>query len=264
MSSIAVLVLTSHLVMQHASPPAALGSDITEPVVVKLEFSERLKISVNIPRLKSDVLLAREVNGELERLRRQLMDAHRRELEQIRRQAKIDGFDPSYELCVNFDVCHFSEDLICLNTLQYEYTGGAHGNSTLGGLCYRMHRGQLEELSLDQLFRRDVDYVARLSDMVLADLKRQQASSVVSGQIRRLDSADLTGFVITSDGLTFAFSPYAVGCYAEGAFFVTLSFDQLRDIADPAGPLNSPGLLRRQESAPTTRPSASATPSRAG
>jgi hypothetical protein len=248
---VAIPLLCAALV---SDPRPTVDRDVATPLVRKLVISDRLKISIEVPRLKSNALLAREVNREMETLWSELCDTYRKELESMRQSAKEHGFTPVYDVEIAFEVCYFSDELICLTTRHYEDGGGAHGNTTFGGLCYRMHRGQLEEITLPQLFRRDSNFIEKLSVLIIQDLKRQKASSVVNGEIKQFKESDLSGFVITADGLTFAFSPYAVGCYAEGAFFVTLPFDELRDIADPSGPLSSPGLLRPPASGATTRP----------
>lgn len=42
------------------------------------------------------------------------------------------------------------------------------------------------------------------------------------------------GTEVTQRGLTFVFAPYAVGPYAQGAFFVTVPFARVQSLLNPA------------------------------
>jgi hypothetical protein len=76
-----------------------------------------------------------------------------------------------------------------------------------------------------------------LSDYCIRDLRKQQAGWVLNGEPKELKADDLSAFVISPRGITFAFDPYAVGPYAEGSYFVVVGYKDLKGIINPAGPL---------------------------
>lgn len=107
-----------------------------------------------------------------------------------------------------------------------EYSGGAHPNTSLEGRNYLLAAdGAVKPLGLWDLLRKSPAAEKKLSDLIIADLKRQRASSVVDGGIkgfvRELDKDGLP-FTILPNGLAFHFGPYAVGSYAEGGFRVVI------------------------------------------
>jgi hypothetical protein len=134
----------------------------------------------------------------------------------------------------NISIIYYSDDLISLEHSYYEYTGGAHGNSITYGDNYIYANGNWTEAVLDDLFYSG--YFDILSDWILKNLLEQGASSVTDGYITDLGMDDLMYFTISPRGLEFIFSPYHVGCYAEGYYYVTVPFSVLK----PYIGLNSP------------------------
>ncbi len=126
---------------------------------------------------------------------------------------------------------------VSLLSRTYTYTGGAHGNDTYSARTWRLGAPQPRELRLSDLFRPNAPYLARLVPLVLADLKAQDATWVVDGQVTTLGAADLALFTLTPAGLTFTFPPYAMGPYVQGAFTVTVPYHRVLDLALPAGAL---------------------------
>ncbi len=76
-----------------------------------------------------------------------------------------------------------------------------------------------------------------LSEYIIKDLKQQKASWIVNGEIKSLKENEIGPFALTPAGIRIAFAPYAVGSYAEGAYFVTLRYESLQSVIDPTGPL---------------------------
>ena len=56
--------------------------------------------------------------------------------------------------------------------------------------------------------------------------------------IKSLKEDEIGPFALSPRGIQFAFAPYAVGPYSDGAFFVTVAFNDLQTIIDPKGPLS--------------------------
>lgn len=119
----------------------------------------------------------------------------------------------------------------------YRYTGGAHGNTTFAADTWQLDGPPPRTLSLADLFRPGTPYLARLEPRVLADLRAQNATWVVDGEVTALTAQDLALFTLAPAGLTFTFPPYAMGPYAEGTFTVVVPYADVVDLALPGGPL---------------------------
>ena len=126
--------------------------------------------------------------------------------------------------------------LSLLNSI-YTYTGGAHPNTFFNSYLYELRPSGVTEVTLDQLFRSDSNWLSRLTPLILSDLERQEASWVTQGQVTELTTVDLAAFTLGPSGLTFHFSPYSMGPYVQGSFAVTIEFGQLLGLAPAGGAL---------------------------
>lgn len=112
----------------------------------------------------------------------------------------------------------------------WEYTGGAHGNSNC--ITLNLRTGEtLTALKLNDVIGDSEESIKAVSDFLIADLKKQEASSVVSGSITAFAIDELPAWSLSPQGITFHFAPYAVASYAEGAFEVLMPWEALGEHA---------------------------------
>lgn len=111
-------------------------------------------------------------------------------------------------------------ELVSLLCIVDEYMGGAHGMSVPEGRTYALAPdGTPKPLGLWDLLRKSPANTKKLSGLLLAELKRQEATFVVEGSVKGFEkelSQDELPFTVLPAGLAFHFAPYAVGPYAEG------------------------------------------------
>jgi hypothetical protein len=137
----------------------------------------------------------------------------------------------------SYTIEYYSPELISLSGEVFSYTGGAHGNTFYMSSNYWVKDGKALLLGLSDLFTPKSDYTKVLSDYCIRDLRKQQAGWVLNGELKELKADDLSAFVISPRGVTFAFAPYAAGPYVEGSYFVTVGFAELKGAVNPSGPL---------------------------
>jgi hypothetical protein len=123
----------------------------------------------------------------------------------------------------------------------YVYTGGAHPNTFFASYLLEVRPSGVTVLGVEDLFRADSTWLRRLTPLILQDLARQGAEWVTQGDVTELTVNDLASFTLSADGLTFYFSPYAMGPYVQGSFEVTLPFEALLGLAPAGGPLEAFG-----------------------
>lgn len=184
----------------------------------------------SVPQFEGDSQLAREVNERL----RNFCHGHAREFARVDLDTMRDGFvNPSYlyvyECVMRWIPLHKTKRMVSVAALHWEYTGGAHGNSWFETLTLVRDGDKVKEVQLTDLFRQDSDWQNLVSQLLIDDLKKQGASSVVDGGISGFTDEDLV-FAVDEGGLIFFFAPYAVGCYAEGDYVVRLPFAQIRSV----------------------------------
>ncbi|CAA9579037.1 MAG: Bll3052 protein [uncultured Truepera sp.] len=126
-----------------------------------------------------------------------------------------------------------TRSVLSLLETRYVYTGGAHPNTDYRSLTFRRVGERTVRVTLRNLFRDGTPYRRVLLSEVNCKLRARRAAWIVDGSVT-LKERDLNVFTLTSRGLEFVFAPYAVGPYAQGVFFVTVSYDALKNLLKPA------------------------------
>jgi hypothetical protein len=132
---------------------------------------------------------------------------------------------------------HLGRESASFLEVHYEYTGGAHGNSTLTGVNLARTANGWESVELDALFLRGSNWRERINARVWDGLKALEASSVVNQPPETKPQEVWGEFAVTACGLVFLFSPYEVASYAEGCFAVFVPFSDVAGCLDTNGPL---------------------------
>ena len=140
---------------------------------------------------------------------------------------------PPYEKTIEIKPAAETAKLFSLERVDYDFTGGAHGNSLFAGVLW--DKALKRQIGVADLFRKGAD--ARALDQALcavinaAKKARDPAAQPVSlgGAQWACPKALETPFVLApgtvagkAGGLTFLIGPYQVGPYAEGPYEVVV------------------------------------------
>jgi hypothetical protein len=173
-------------------------------------------------------------------------------LEEFQKDAKegfmTDVITSTWLFTYDYSIEYYSEKLVSFTGLVYSYTGGAHGNTYFVSSNYTINDGDSKLLKLSDLFKKETNYVTVISELIIKDLHKQKAVWVVNGEITSLKEDEIGPFALSPRGIQFAFAPYAVGPYSDGAFFVTIAYEDLKDIINPEAPLSQFALSSEAES----------------
>lgn len=139
-----------------------------------------------------------------------------------------------WEGSISIDILHCSACAVSLLEFRSEYTGGAHGNCHLVGRNFMVLADQVHELVLDELFDKESLWKKRLLKYCASDLRCQGASSIGDCSVESPEEFDFTtddlaSFTMSPSGMSFYFSPYHVGCYAEGIYVVRMPWSEIKD-----------------------------------
>jgi hypothetical protein len=137
-----------------------------------------------------------------------------------------------YERNVKWTAADETSKLISLQKETFEFSGGAHPNTTLEAVLW--DKALKKALQPGALFKTGVDYSkldATLCDAITAAKKARLGTSFVAAgpdtwQCPKWKDSTLALAPSTvagkAGGLTFLFSPYAVGAYVEGPYEITV------------------------------------------
>ena len=180
-------------------------------------------------------------NEVIQKISTKLKDRMKPEIEEFQKDAKegfmADVITSTWLFTYDYSIEYYSEKLISFTALVYSYTGGAHGNTYFMSSNYWIIDGDSKLLKLPDLFKKDSDYVKVLSENCIKDLGKQGAAWVVNGEIKSLKEDEIGPFALSPRGIQFAFAPYAVGPYSQGAYFVTIDYNYIKNVINPEGPL---------------------------
>lgn len=123
------------------------------------------------------------------------------------------------------------QGLLCLNLIDYEFTGGAHGLTTFNFLNFSTQNGDL--LSINNVFKNDeLIEMNKLADdkFRVANGLEPNQSYIESGFFIKTQTLELNNnFAISDTGITFIFNPYEIAPYSEGHILIHFTFDEVED-----------------------------------
>ena len=141
-------------------------------------------------------------------------------------------YNPGFTIQSDFRFVCVRENFVSIEFLYYAYTGGAHGNWQYQTLNFLRDKARAQLITVEQLFRNDSAAEAYLSATILSDLAEQEAFFVTDGMVTELSFSDLQAFTLSKTGITFLFSPYQVGSFAQGGFEVFIPYTDVKEYID--------------------------------
>ena len=141
---------------------------------------------------------------------------------------------PPNSMGVSYKITAASKDFISALFSFYEYTGGAHPNTTTESFNYDLNRNA--PVSLADLFTPNSNYLKVISDYSIMELKKLETVSYAEeGAGPKIEN--FHSWNITPLGLKITFDRYQVGAYAAGEHEVVVPYSVLKPIIRPDGPL---------------------------
>lgn len=204
-----------------------MNCDFIKSQVLKHTFHYRripmVSIDLSIPHIAGNDLAASRFNMYYrQRARASFNHARSRLYPQAVKQyqyAMSQGFPfHSFELVQVFEPSYCRKPIVSLYYDQYEYTGGAHGNTIREGNTWDMGRGAL--LRLSDLFREGYDYRKIIISTIEGEAQRRQAT----GQVQYLDHLsenivkfyDDRNYYLSEAGIVIFYPLYTIAPYVAG------------------------------------------------
>ena len=113
---------------------------------------------------------------------------------------------------------HLSRWVVSIRGKRYEYTGGAHGNTTYFNANYWIRNGRVEPVRLAQIFKPMYLWQSPVELIIRRELKAKNAL-----WLKDVTRKDLLGAASRfPKGARVSLPPYTVGPYTQGSFRVLL------------------------------------------
>ena len=222
-----------------AAPAPALS---TEP----LRFSEQTpyaSVRLTLPEaIRTQPELHTALYASTVRELRQFMEGAQAD----RTEAGSDSSLPPYEKTITVEPGADAGTLFSLKRTDYDYSGGAHGNTLFAGVLW--DKAAKRQIAAADLFRPGVDAAAldrALCDAVNA-AKQARSPGTERLTLGRGDTWNCPRALQTpmalepaagqpgkAGGLVFLIGPYAVGPYAEGAYQIVLPLSAFQGLLNP-------------------------------
>lgn len=116
------------------------------------------------------------------------------------------------------------------------YSAGA-AHPYLYSITVNYDLAQGRELTLDDLFLPNSNYLEVISNICIAELSKRNIGFEAFSQGAAPTPENYRNWNITTDGLMITFDEYQVAAYAAGPQTVVIPYGDLQTVIDPAGPL---------------------------
>ncbi|MGN0845358.1 MAG: DUF3298 domain-containing protein [Kiritimatiellia bacterium] len=132
-----------------------------------------------------------------------------------------DGYIPktatTWESASTYEIVYADARYVSYRAEEYEYLGGAHGNTTITVLTIDRKTGR--ELKLE-------DFIPKEKHEALLRALREGAVRKLGGEYPLLNEVEITdNFYLAEDGLHFIYNRYEIAPYAAGAIEVVIPLE---------------------------------------
>ncbi|MBK7141994.1 MAG: DUF3298 domain-containing protein [bacterium] len=138
------------------------------------------------------------------------------------------------ELDINYSSSVYPPSIVCFKFDSYQFTGGAHGMTTVTTLNFNLATRNL--LLLTDLFERRAKVAESLSVYSRAELRQTLGEMLVDEMLEvgtEPDLANFSRFMLAPRDLVIFFEPYAVAPYAAGEQVVSIPLARLEKLLKP-------------------------------
>lgn len=145
----------------------------------------------------------------------------------------------NYYQSLSDTVCYEGQNLLSFQVRSYNYSGGAHGMTSLLSYVVTLDGVQLKEQDLFQ-----EGYYDALKNIILNKILLQNNVKSIDelpelGYINTEGIVPNENFYITDKGITYVYVPYEIACYAMGISEVFLSYSEISHLLKADSPIAS-------------------------
>lgn len=207
----------------------AQGSKIVTLTIKDKNDAKRFEIDVAYPALADKSAAAGVFNKAVKDHVMENVDEFRQIVSEMTDQDR--KFLPegvNYTLDMGYTVEYAGPKFISVSLGKSTYTGGAHPNHWTSTVNFDVTG--MKVLQLSDLFKSNSDWLQKISDLAIADLKAERNELTDDEWIERGAGPaedNFKSWAITKEGLKLFFDPYQVGPYAAGGFEAVIPYNKI-------------------------------------
>lgn len=151
----------------------------------------------------------------------------------VNKQLRDQGYprNPMTDVTAYYELKNNQRGVLSLTLWNYAFSGGAHGLTIQNALTFNTETGKA--YALKDLFKPGSDYVGKLSEIILAEIKLRDIPLLVDFKEIRPDQ----DFYIADKSLVIYFQVYELAAYVYGFLYFPISVYAIQDIIAEDGPL---------------------------
>ncbi|CEO35673.1 copper amine oxidase domain-containing protein [[Clostridium] sordellii] len=194
--------------------------------------NEFIKVSIKYPVLsikdncKNDTYRdnIERINKDISNTITNFSDRIKKEAIEYKENNKKGKYKYKYEAYVDYDIGYNKNNIISIPITMYEFTGGAHGFTTLKPFNYNLKTG--EPIKLKDMFKDDVDYKDIINKHINKEIDKNK-DIYFQGEDGFKGISDNQTFYIDNDGIVVYFGLYDIAPYSTGIPKFKLTWDEI-------------------------------------
>lgn len=132
-----------------------------------------------------------------------------------------------YAADFNYRIRYNQNDLLSLNTYDYQYAGGAHGSTIENGYTINLKTGEI--LNLSDLLSKDSHYMDYINAVIRSEIDKKVATGELFELTPFKTIGDKPAFYLTNGSLVFYFQQYEYFPYAAGLQEFNIPYGNIKD-----------------------------------
>lgn len=206
----------------------AIGKENTLEIYDKIINKENqyIKVSARLPIVKTPNSivgenLTKKINNRIDETLVDLMSLAEQE------KADKTGSGHLYELDSLYEVPYNQNNILSLYTLDYQFTGGAHGMTTL--VPYNINISNGKYLTLNNLFKKEFNYIEFINNKVNEKIKENPDIYFLDGENKFKTISEKQDFYINEKGIVIVFQLYEIAPYSSGIQHILIPKEEIAD-----------------------------------
>ncbi|HBD63664.1 MAG TPA: DUF3298/DUF4163 domain-containing protein [Clostridiales bacterium] len=201
----------------------------------KFNNVEIMKLNIKYPILRliynpnTEWLVNSEIASSIDQYIKRVNELYDQAADQYRESLITDYPFHQYEAYMAFNAPYNQNCLLSVYNDEYEFTGGAHGNTTRSSATWELFRGT--RLPLYSFFKPGTDYKKLLTDEIIKQAEKNLAENpgIYFDNYKDLivSTFNPDSFYLTPHGLVIYYQQYDIAPYSTGIVEFTIPYDKI-------------------------------------
>lgn len=168
-----------------------------------------IEVNVKVPIIKTSDGIGKQLTDKINKHTENWVN----DLTDLAKHDDVKETGRKFDLYSIFKIAYNKNDILSIPITYYQYTGGAHGITTLYPYNFNMMTGK--DLSLKELFKDDFDYKKIMNEVITKEISKDKEVYFNDGKDFK-GIKDNQDFYISDEGIVVYFQVYEIAPYSSG------------------------------------------------